>query len=327
MKYEVADCIDAGTEFCPCHLAEAGECILCSQLHGKNFCDCINWKGVCIYKEYVDNGNKPKPQRKSYLCQVVKKQDIEENLIIYSISVPHKLARDLIHPGAYVFLHHPSTNSFYDMPISVMDVNSEENIIKLAIETKGVKTKTLSNIDENSKIMLRGPFWNGVFGLKNIYTSREGTSVIIAKGIGMAPMIPVLKKLYSNGNKIYIFMDKDPYDSIFIENYLEKYDCTVIPCSILSDGDLSPQFKDMLMEFIEKHDVNLIHCDCVDIITLKLIDILGEKLKMSCCNNTKMCCGEGICGACTTRYSGRRVKRLCKYQSDPQNVFEGRRFI
>lgn len=47
MDYEVIDCIDAGTEFCPCHLAEEGECILCSQLHGKCFCDCVNWKGVC----------------------------------------------------------------------------------------------------------------------------------------------------------------------------------------------------------------------------------------------------------------------------------------
>lgn len=50
MDYEVIDCIDAGTEFCPCHLAEEGECILCSQLHGKCFCDCVNWKGFAYMK-------------------------------------------------------------------------------------------------------------------------------------------------------------------------------------------------------------------------------------------------------------------------------------
>ncbi|NFG18899.1 sulfide/dihydroorotate dehydrogenase-like FAD/NAD-binding protein, partial [Clostridium botulinum] len=49
MEYEIKDCIDAGSEYCPCHLAETGDCILCSQLSGKKFCDCINWKGVCIY--------------------------------------------------------------------------------------------------------------------------------------------------------------------------------------------------------------------------------------------------------------------------------------
>ena len=28
MFKETIDCIDAGSEFCPCHLAESGECIL-----------------------------------------------------------------------------------------------------------------------------------------------------------------------------------------------------------------------------------------------------------------------------------------------------------
>jgi hypothetical protein len=40
-----------------------------------------------------------------------------------------------------------------------------------------------------------------------------------------------------------------------------------------------------------------------------------------------MCCGEGICGACTSRFSGHRVKRFCKEQADPRIIFEGRRFI
>ena len=69
MFKETIDCIDAGTEFCPCHLAESGECILCSQLQGGHFCDCLNWKGVCIYQEFHDNGNKAKEQRKTYTCR------------------------------------------------------------------------------------------------------------------------------------------------------------------------------------------------------------------------------------------------------------------
>jgi len=40
-----------------------------------------------------------------------------------------------------------------------------------------------------------------------------------------------------------------------------------------------------------------------------------------------MCCGEGICGACTARFSGHKVKRFCKEQADPRAIFEGRRFI
>lgn len=40
-----------------------------------------------------------------------------------------------------------------------------------------------------------------------------------------------------------------------------------------------------------------------------------------------MCCGEGVCGSCTARFAGHKVKRLCKVQTDPRNIFKERRFI
>ena len=65
-----------------------------------------------------------------------------------------------------------------------------------------------------------------------------------------------------------------------------------------------------------------------DILTYTLLDFLdstgNRDIKVSCCNNAKMCCGEGVCGSCTARFSGHKVKRLCKVQADPRNIFEGR---
>ena len=52
-----------------------------------------------------------------------------------------------------------------------------------------------------------------------------------------------------------------------------------------------------------------------------------EDIDLSCCNNFKMCCGEGVCGSCTARFSGHRVKRFCKVQASPRGIFEGRRLI
>ena len=62
-----------------------------------------------------------------------------------------------------------------------------------------------------------------------------------------------------------------------------------------------------------------------------VIDFLDElerqDIDSSCCNNFKMCCGEGVCGSCTARFSGHRVKRFCKIQASPRSIFEGRRLI
>ena len=93
---EIVECIDSGTEFCPCKLAEAGECIICSQLQGSCFCDCLNWKGVCIYHEFINNGSKAKEGRKTYNCLVKETELCEKDLLLIKFEVPHKLAIDLV---------------------------------------------------------------------------------------------------------------------------------------------------------------------------------------------------------------------------------------
>ena len=101
---EKAECIDCGTEYCPCKLAENGECIVCSQLQGSKFCDCINWQGVCIYQELINNGKKAKNPRKTIKCNVLDIQMFKDNLIILTLEVPHRLAVNLVRPGSYIFI-------------------------------------------------------------------------------------------------------------------------------------------------------------------------------------------------------------------------------
>ncbi|WP_163195441.1 sulfide/dihydroorotate dehydrogenase-like FAD/NAD-binding protein [Clostridium thermarum] len=327
MNYEVTDCIDAGTEYCPCHLAQVGECILCSQLSGKTFCDCINWKGVCIYQEYVWNGNKAKNQRKNYFCKVLKKEIIDNKVIIFTLLTSHKIAQDLMHPGSYIFMRSPKTTQFYDTPISIMDVNTEENWIKVAIEIKGIKTKSIDTVQENENMLIRAPFWNGIFGLKNVYSAKDGLSLVIARGIGQAPMVPVLRKLYSNRNQLIVVLDNGNYRSNFVSEYLSMYDCKVINCKTLEKGELTDELKEIIDRAIEEDKVNLIHCDGADILNFKVIEYVNDRVKTASCNNARMCCGEGVCGSCSARYKGHVVKRLCKIQTEPKKFFEGRRLI
>ncbi len=112
MEYEIKDCIDAGSEYCPCHLAETGDCILCSQLSGKKFCDCINWKGVCIYQEFMWNGKKAKEERETYLGKILEKKNIENKTMVLTIALSHKLCQQLVYPGSFVFLRNKNNFCF-----------------------------------------------------------------------------------------------------------------------------------------------------------------------------------------------------------------------
>ncbi|GAA0825157.1 hypothetical protein GCM10008914_30680 [Clostridium tertium] len=199
------------------------------------------------------------------------------------------------------------------------------------IEIRGIKTKKLLDIKEGGEITIRGPYWNGVFGLKNLDKQVNNNVLVIARGIGMAPMMPVIRKLSLNNNNINLILDKAPYTDNYVQEYLSEYDVNVIEESVLDKGQLTDEVKVLIKSYIKDKNVNYIHIAGADILTVKIIDYLdkiqGEDIKLSCCNNIKMCCGEGVCGSCTARFSGHRVKRFCKVQADPRNVFEGRRFI
>ncbi|CUU47297.1 sulfide/dihydroorotate dehydrogenase-like FAD/NAD-binding protein [Clostridium beijerinckii] len=329
MVKEAIDCIDAGTEYCPCKLAEYGQCLTCSQCQGEVFCDCLNWKGVCIYQELHNNGNKAKEGRKTFECSVVEVQNYNDKLVIIKFRAPHKLVIDLVKPGSYVFIR-TDGNNYFDVPISIMNSDIENDTIMVAVEIRGVKTAKLLDIKTGGNIVIRGPYWNGVFGIKNILAQKNNKTLVLARGIGLAPMIPVIRKLISQNNDIQIVIDKTPFEENFSKELLDEYKMEVSECSLLDKGKLSDHAKVLINDSI-KGGTNFIHVAGADILTYGVINYLSDinrnDVSLSCCNNFKMCCGEGICGACTSRFSGHRVKRFCKEQADPRSIFEGRRFI
>ncbi len=330
MNYEVFDCIDAGSEFCPCHLAETGDCILCSQLAGKKFCDCINWKGVCIYQEFIWNGGKAAKERRTYTFNVIKKELLNENVVLLTVKTSHKLASELTHPGSYVFMRKPGFMQYYDVPLSIMDCSTEENWIKVVVEIKGVKTTSLCTVKENDNVLVRGPYWNGIHGLKNIYNYKNGRVLVIMRGIGQAPALPVLKKLASkrNNNSIFIIMDEKLIEKNIIKEWTDKNKAEIYNCNILEKGCLTEDFLSLFKKLSTDENINLIHCAGPDVLSYRIlenIDLMDLKIPFSCCNNSKMCCGEGICGSCTIKTNDHRLRRLCKLQTEPRYVLKGRR--
>ena len=329
MVKEAIDCIDAGTEYCPCKLAEYGQCLICSQCQGQVFCDCLNWKGVCIYQEFHYNNNKAKEGRKTYECVIYDVVKYDNNLILAKFKAPHKLVLDLVKPGSYIFVR-TDRNAYFDIPISIMNSNIENDLITIAIEIRGVKTTKLLSMKKDENIVIRGPYWNGIFGIKNILAQNEAKALILARGIGIAPMIPVARKLLSQNNKLNVWIDTRPFEVNFAKDLFNQYKINESEISMLDKGKLSDHCKVIIKDALSE-GVKYIHIGGADILSYHVIEYLNEinrnDVSLSCCNNFKMCCGEGICGACTARFSGHRVKRFCKEQADPRIIFEGRRFI
>ncbi|HHZ17429.1 MAG TPA: sulfide/dihydroorotate dehydrogenase-like FAD/NAD-binding protein [Clostridia bacterium] len=323
-----SDCIDAGTEYCPCYLAEVGECIMCSQLQGKVFCDCTNWKGVCILQEYVWNHARSKPSRGLFRGQILGAEEVAADVLLLTLQVNRTLARELNQPGAYVFLRPPGTAEYFDIPTSVMRADERLETIVLALQQRGVKTKYLfkqRTEKADQEILLRGPYWNGILGLRHLKGLHHAKALLLLRGIGQAPAVPVAKKLRQGGNEVEVLLDPGRIKN-FTTALFQEMGCRVLPKIILDLEKLTLR-ADVLAYLREKiltDGVKLIYCGGPVFLTQGVSNLLQElrsQVALVCSNNTKLCCGEGVCGSCQTRLkNGTRVKS-CKTQIDPWEVY------
>ena len=313
------ECIDAGSEYCPCFLAEANECITCSHLQGKEFCDC-NWRGVCIYQEYVWTGNRKKEIRSSYPSVVVEKRVVSSSTIINRMKVTKTLARQLDNPGAYVFMRNKDKPGFFDVPMSVMDVDAVKGEISVALQVQGAKTKALA--EPKNDIIIRGPYWNGILGQRYLKSVKYGNCLVIARGIGQAPAVKVARYLSRSGNSVRIIVDPGKAGAVFIGELIKD-----LPCEVEELDLSSKQGIKVVNRYLKNESYHLVFSGGSDkqhLYIIQEIDRLDNKPFIVVTNNNEICCGEGICGSCSTRLdSGVRVK-ACKVQLDVRKVIERR---
>lgn len=306
-------CADAGGKYCPCHLALSGDCIKCSLIRGEKTCEC-KWQGVCIYNELQHNKILPVEKRKEELCKVIESKEIEKNIYIIKIKIPSYLLRDLSEPGAYVFLKDKNRESVYfNAPISVMDINEDDNILEVVVVPRGIKTKPLVNCDE---IIVKATYFNGIFGIKEIKSCKEEKCVVVLDGLSQVNSINVIKRLMRNNNEVEVFINENGKRLEIVEEKIKKMGVNITLFN-------SKNTKEILINYIRNNNISFVYsCGLIyfnkDI--LQLVDSIDEQIKFAIPNNNLICCGEGICGACTVRLNNCRIKS-CKAQMN------GREFL
>lgn len=219
MNYSTYDCIDAGTENCPCYLALTGDCLTCSRLQGKDTCDC-NWKGVCIYNEFKQGNGRVNNPRKEFTASIVQRKFYLDDLAVFVLDVGKGFAIKAGSPGSYIFMRGQKDTRFYDIPISVMYADVEKGQIHVAIKVISTKTKTL--LEEKEAFVLRGVYRNGIQGLEAIKPRNlKGARVLlVAKGIGLAPAILTAESL-CHRNQVDLVVDTEKISTELVSDYLE----------------------------------------------------------------------------------------------------------
>ena len=299
-------CADSGSKYCPCHLAYSNDCIRCNMLNKNKTCDCI-WQGVCIYNEVNHNKNSPVIERREYLCDIESMTSIEENTYLIKIKIPKELSKDLRSPGAYVFIKRKEKESnVFSAPISVMDVDLDKNTLEVIVRPVGIKTKGIIKSDQ---VYIKGPYYNGLFGIKDIKSMSKSNCLVILNGLSQVNSINVIQRLIENNNKVDVFIN---HNGVVLNNVIQKiYDLGASIYHIDIEED-----KNFISDYIKSNCIKLVYSGAsnrFNKLVMDIVDSIDENIKLAVSNNNLICCGEGICGACCIDLNGVKVKS-CKTQ-------------
>ncbi|MBS4536239.1 sulfide/dihydroorotate dehydrogenase-like FAD/NAD-binding protein [Clostridium sp. D2Q-14] len=311
------ECIDAGSEYCPCYLAETGDCITCSILRGKDFCDC-NWRGSCIYSEFVWNNHTKKDGRKIYSSKIVEKKLLSNEVYLLKIETTKTLARQLKQIGSYIFIRGKDMPHFFDVPMSVMESNEKEGYIYILYKTLGSKTK---NLNLSDKILIRGPYWNGIYGLKNIKKLQNNNCLLIARGVAQSPTLLLINKIIKN-NSVTLILDKGKLEDNLILEYLKEKDI-----EIFFLDTMKYEGKEKIKEILINKNIDFVFSAGSDVLhknIIEIIDKINSNIKIAATNNSEMCCGEGVCGSCSTHLDEYGSVKGCKTQIDIRKLIKRR---
>jgi dihydroorotate dehydrogenase electron transfer subunit len=322
MKRNISQCIDVNSKYCPCLLAETNQCVFCSHLKGEETCNC-NWAGVCIlyekhwqYKKIQHECEESIKTRMEEEVTFTIKEQISENTFRLEMPVTVEFAEQLLPIGSFVFLRRPNDPLFFYFPVNIM--SRKVNILEVVIETIGPKSMRLI-AENNNRVIVRGPYWNGVLGQPWIDNLTYGKIVLVAGGIGQAPALPLAVNLMSKNNEVSAILAPGKVGKIFIKEELEQLGVKVhlVP-SLRKEG--LPLLKELLLQnpdLIVSAGPDNQHYGII-----RAMQAASVNIPMVATNNATMCCGEGICGSCLKKVQGNKEIRLCKQQTDFLNIIE-----
>ena len=188
-------------------------------------------------------------------------------------------------PGQFVMLWIPGVD---EKPFTLSSIAP----VAITVEEKGKFTSRMFKLKEGDSVGIRGPYGNG-FSVKN-------NACIVAGGMGIAPLLSLIKKLK---NPTIIFGAKSKRDFLFLKKIKGVNLCTDDGC-IGFKGFTS----DLLKDILKKSKFKIIYTCGPEIMIKKVFDIC-ERGKINCEASLErfMKCGIGLCGQCVID-----DQRVCK---------------
>ncbi len=234
--------------------------------------------------------------------KIVSKQQFSERVFKFEIEAP--LIAKSRKAGNFVIVRVDKKSE--RMPLTIADADVEKGTITLVVQEVGLSSTKLCNLSEGDNVAdIVGPLGNPT------HIENFGTVICAGGGVGVAPMLPIIKALKAAGNRVLSVLAGRNKDLIIMEDDVRANSNETL---IMTD-DGSAGEKGVVTVGIEKF-IKQEHIDKVFAIgppiMMKFCCLLTQKynLPTDVSLNTIMVDGTGMCGACRLTIGG-KTKFVC----------------
>ena len=234
--------------------------------------------------------------------RIIRKEQFSENVFLFEIEAP-LIARSR-KAGNFVIVRVGQKGE--RMPLTIADADADKGTITIVVQRVGLSSIKLCNLGEGDFITdVVGPLGNPT------HIEKFGTVLCAGGGVGVAPMLPIIKALKAAGNRVLSVLAGRTKELIILEDEVRKHsDVTIV---MTDDGSYGE--KGVVTVGMEK----LIEQEHVDKafaigppIMMKFCCLLTQKygIPTDVSLNTIMVDGTGMCGACRLTIGG-KTKFVC----------------
>ena len=235
--------------------------------------------------------------------KIVLKKQLSEKVFLFEIEAP--LIAKSRKAGNFIIVRVGENGE--RVPLTIADASIERGTITIVVQKVGLSSTKLCDLNEGDYITdVVGPLGNPT------HIESFGTVVCAGGGVGVAPMLPIIRALKAAGNRVLSVIAGRSKELVILEDEVRQSSDELI---IMTD-DGSYGEKGVVTVGIEKFITQEEHVDKVFAIgppiMMKFCCLMAQKynVPVEVSLNTIMVDGTGMCGACRLSIGG-KTKFVC----------------
>ena len=230
--------------------------------------------------------------------KIISKKQFSEKVFLFEIEAP--LIAKSRKAGNFIIVRVGENGE--RVPLTIADANTQRGTITIVVQKVGLSSTKLCELNEGDYITdVVGPLGNPT------HIEKFGTVICAGGGVGVAPMLPIVRALKAAGNRVLSVIAGRSKDLVILEDEVRESSDELI---IMTD-DGSYGEKGVITVGIEKFIQQETHVDKVFAIgppiMMKFCCLLAQKydIPVEVSLNTIMVDGTGMCGACRLSIGGK----------------------